>query len=319
MKYETPFANLLRTYETYARNDTECLMYETALFNLATAVVYSVLKNLIAKTSNQNLIEVRADLTHDINILQDLAHNSEKAYKTVYNKNGDRIIVVADSNAEKAFNALIRETLGDGLDLVNTAVVAILDEENKVEKTRNNFLEISYKLRRLKRKIYIKDESCDNCWETIETTPIKEIYKTVRMAIEGTPTMCTKQCKYVYLEDLARDTESDTEAVIYRRLPRFADLGGYAYDFNGKYTLYSASQQMVEDFDYLNNAIKGLKLTPAQDKILKLRLEGYGYKAIATYLGITTSAVTNRLSMIRKKVIKSNLFSADKIDRIIKR
>ena len=89
---------------------------------------------------------------------------------------------------------------------------------------------------------------------------------------------------------------------IYRRLGKFADLGGY--DCNG---LYNTDAQTVADYDAL---VEKLELTDRQAVIVRLRMQGKGNKAIATYLGVTYQAVQNTLAKIQRKAAKIGLTPA---------
>jgi hypothetical protein len=62
-------------------------------------------------------------------------------------------------------------------------MVALLDESEKADRTREKFLENTYEVRRLKKKVRIKSADSVNGWETVETSPIKEVYKAVRREI----------------------------------------------------------------------------------------------------------------------------------------
>ena len=160
-------------------------------------------------------------------------------------------------------------------------------------------------MRILNRKVWIKTAYSVNGWETVETTPIQEIYKAVRRAIEQSrATQADPRNGYTYLADLATDPDSDTTETIYRRLPKYADLGGYATDFNGACTFYTADPETVNDYD---NILERLNLTAKQAKVLALRQSGYGYKAIATYLGVTQRAVAKTVKAIQVKAVEIGL------------
>ena len=86
---------------------------------------------------------------------------------------------------------------------------------------------------------------------------------------------------------------------IYYRLQKYADLGGY--NVNGNYT---ADRQTMTEY----NAIMGkLNLTARQAEVLALRMRGHGYKAIATYLGVTKRAVSKTMEQIQKKALAIGL------------
>lgn len=302
------FTEALRRFETAYRLDKDSQAYAEALNSLATAVAYSVLKKCIDVSQNPQLKEVRASIARDTARLEAIRYSGAHAFETVFTSDGDMARKTVDSSMRDAQDKLASECLGDGLDLVNTAIISILGETAKaIERGEldSDFLEKPYTVRRLKKKVWIKSEDSVGGWETAETTPIQEVYKEVRRAIDASRAMSTDARNgYSYLEELSYDAESDAESVIYRRLSKYADLGGYATDFNGACTLYSADSQTADDMDTL---IELLELTARQAQVLKLRLSGHGEKAIATYLGVKRQSVQDVLKAIQQKTLKAGL------------
>lgn len=300
------FETLLREYEVATMQGNN----EKQLLDLSTAIAYSVVKKCLDVSQNPQLRSVKNDITRDNKHLQALVNVNENTFSLGYNQDGDLIQVVNDKALQQAFDKLVQQRLGDGLDLVNTAVLALLDETEKQRGRDNglaqeNWLEVPYQIRQLKRKVYIKLEDSVNGWETVNVTPIQRVYKAVRQEIENSRAMSTDARNgYTYLEEYATDEDGETETRIYKRLPKYSDLGGYACDFNGKETLYSANATMVEDIDGL---IESLELSVQQAKVLQLRLQGKGYKAIATYLGVKQCNVATQIYRIREKAIANGL------------
>lgn len=279
-----------------------------ALTDLATAVTYSVLKKCINTGYNSTLVTVRRELAKALSDLNGIAYTAAAAYKGAYTEDGDYTTETTDPTAAAALVSLVHDTLGGGLDLVNTAVIAIL-EETKAQKERDpdlpHDLERVYTVRRLNRKVWIHESDSVNGWETVETSPIREIFKAVRRYISQTSAAATDPRNgYTYIESIATDPDSDSDSVIYRRLPKYANLGGYAVDANGAETFYTTDPKTVTDTDSM---IDSLHLTPRQKKILDLRLGGYGYKAIATYLGVRPDSVRDAVKAIQKKAKAAGL------------
>lgn len=307
-----PFVELLRQYEQQAtiRTPQTEKDYTTALLNLATATAYSVLKKCIETSQNQTLVQVKRDIAKDTALLQRIEYAQRNAYEYRYNKDGERVLVVKDKELHTALSKLCAETLGEGIDLVHDAVITIMTETDKAKERNNgtlpqNFMEQPYQVRRLKRKVWIKVEESVNGWETVTTTAIQETYKAVRRAVEQSRAVRTDAKNgYTYLSDLAKDEESGTEETIYRRLPKYADMGGAVCDFNGKETAYTADTQTANDMDTL---VEKLNLSKQQADILKLRLSGYGYKAIATYFGVRPDSITKQMKRIREKAVAIGL------------
>lgn len=309
------FTDLLRQYEKEYNNDKTSVEFSNVLDELATAVAYSVIKKCLdpqrkgrkdGEVSNSGcntqLDEVKRSIYRDKNTLANIDYSCKQAFVTVYNEDGDRQTKTKDSDYRYAYNKLSQQTLGDGLDLVHVAMVALLDESEKADRTKENFLENTYNVRRLKKKVWIKSEDSINGWETVETSPIKEVYKAVRREVANNRSLNIDPSNgYLYLEDLATDEESNEETTIYRRLNKFSDLAGNVTDFNGAVKFETVDANSVTDYDTM---VEKLELTARQAKILELRMGGYGYVAIATYLGVNEKSVRDVLKTVQKKAIE---------------
>ena len=309
------FTDLLRQYEKEYNNDKTSVAFSNVLDELATAVAYSVIKKCLdpqrkgrkdGQVSNSGcntqLDEVKRNIYRDKNTLANIDYSCKQAFVTVYNEDGDRQTKTKDSDYRYAYNKLSQQTLGDGLDLVHVAMVALLDESEKADRTKENFLENTYNVRRLKKKVWIKSDDSINGWETVETSPIKEVYKAVRREVANNRSLNIDPSNgYLYLEDLATDEESNEETTIYRRLNKFSDLAGNVTDFNGAVKFETVDANSVTDYDTM---VEKLELTARQAKILELRMGGYGYVAIATYLGVNEKSVRDVLKTVQKKAIE---------------
>jgi len=310
-KTPTPFGMLIKAYNADPKA-------EKPLTDLATACTYAVVKKVLdptrhnataenATVSNSGhspaLVSIRNDMTRDRKTLDRLTYATENATRLAYNADGDLVREVIDADLDRAATDLIHDTLGDGLDLIHEAVVAILTvtaDQLERDPDQPTDLERKYTVRRLKRKVYIQTAESVKGWETVETTPIQEVYKHIRRAIQNSRAIQTDPRNgYTYLEDLATDPESGDQTAIYRRLPKYADLGGHVCDFNGAETVpTTADRQTVEDIDRL---IAEMKLTDRQAVILKYRLAGYGERAIATALGVSPQGVQKHMKLMRDK------------------
>lgn len=309
------FTDLLRQYEKEYNNDKTSVAFSNVLDELATAVAYSVIKKCLdpqrkgrkdGEVSNSGcnaqLDEVKRSIYRDKNTLANIDYSCKQAFVTVYNEDGDRQTKTKDSDYRYAYNKLSQQTLGDGLDIVHVAMVALLDESEKADRTKENYLENTYGVRRLKKKVWIKSEDSVNGWETVETSPIKEVYKAVRREVANNRSLNIDPSNgYLYLEDLATDEESNEETTIYRRLNKFSDLAGNVTDFNGAVKFETVDANSVTDYDTM---VEELELTARQTKILELRMGGYGYVAIATYLGVNEKSVRDVLKTVQKKAIE---------------
>lgn len=309
------FTDLLRQYEKEYNNDKASVAFSNVLDELATAVAYSVIKKCLdpqrkgrkdGQVSNSGcnaqLDEVKRSIYRDKNTLANINYSCKQAFTTVYNEDGDRQTKTKDSDYRYAYNKLSQQTLGDGLDLVHVAMVALLDESEKADRTRENFLENTYEVRRLKKKVWIKSADSVNGWETVEASPIREVYKAVRREVANSRSLNIDPSNgYLYLEDLATDEESSEETTIYRRLNKFSDLAGNVTDYNGAVTFETVDSASVNKYE---NMVDALELTARQAKVLELRMGGYGCVAIGTYLGVKEESVMSVLKTIQKKAIE---------------
>ena len=313
------FAKLLRAYEhaTATGADTAAPLYA-----LAAACALSVLKKCIdpqrqtapdrETVSNSGispaLTAVRRGIMADLALLEKLTAAHNAAFSLQYNADGDLVQVVIDPTAEKAAAALQSETLSDGLDLVNAAVVAILEQTAEHATAAPGWMEQPYTLRRLSRRVLIQADDAAK-WESVETSPIREVYRAIRREVQNSRAMQTDPRNgYSYIEDTTADPDSTATETIYRRLHKWADLGGYTqsghYDAHGNASrggLYTADAQTAEDYAA---TLAALNLTERQATIVKLRMSGYGNTAIATYLGVTPRCIEITVSRLREKCEK---------------
>lgn len=300
---------------TTARPDFDAVKraYETALATgkdsadeltaLATAVAYSVLNKCIdpqrkaapqretvsATGYNPALVQLKHGIAADLATLDNLRTAADKATRTAYNADGDMVTETADKDAEKAVAALIGETLSDGIDLVQAAALAILEQAAEHAADGGEWLDTPHTVRRLSRRVYIRTED-SAAYRDDETTPIQEVYRAVRQTVQNSRAVQTDPRNgYSYIEDLT----ADGLEIIYYRLHKYADLGGY--DCNGNYT---TDRQSMTDYETF---VARLDLTDRQAQILRLRMQGHGNKAIASYLGVTYQAVQNTLAKVQRK------------------
>lgn len=319
------FAVKMQTFVDLA-NDPKAdpTAYADALQIFAMACASSVLKKVIdpkskEKTENGKhilrdkvtdggfnplLIRMQADLAKDDKDLKRIVYANDNAFDLVFNDNGEYKQETIDSELAKAAADIGKNNLADGLDLVNDAVVAILDEVQKQrerEPEKPIDFERVYTVRRLKRKVWIKEADSKGGFETVETSPIREVYKAIRRAIQTSRAVqADPRNGYSYLEDFTTDENGET-VELYRRLPKYADLGGAVCDFNGAETGYTVDRETVNSYE---KTLAALNLTDRQRAILQYRIQGYGYKAIATKLGVLPSTIQVTMTRLREKCEK---------------
>lgn len=313
------FAAMIRAYETAAATGADTA---APLYTLAAACALSVLRKCIdpqrqTATERQTvsnsglspaLSAVRRDIVADLAHLEKLTAAHNAAYILRYNEAGDMVQEVADKAAEKAAAALQGESLGDGLDLVNAAAVAILEQTADHMTAAPGWMETPYTLRRIRRRVLVRADDTA-AWEEVETTPIREVYRAIRREVQNSRAMQTDPRNgYSYIEDTAADPDSNATETIYRRLHKWADLGGYTmtghYDEHGNASRggqYTTTAAAVADYDSI---LAALNLSTRQASVLRLRMSGYGTPAIGTYLGIDGGNVRRTLRQIQEKCAK---------------
>lgn len=316
---QTRFTALIREYEQTAATGAD---NAAALLDLAQAVALSVVAKCIDPQKkaaverqtvsngghNPALIDIRRGIMADRANLDNLTAAHNAAYALRFNADGECITEVVDQAAEKAAAELQESTLSDGLDLVNVAVVAILEQTEAHATAAAGWMEKPYTARRLSRRVLIRaDDSAK--WEEVQTTPISEVYRAVRREVQNSRAMQTDPRNgYSYIEDIAADPDSTATETIYRRLHKWADLGGYTmtghYDEHGNASRggqYTTTAAAVADYD---SVLKALNLSTRQAAVLRLRMAGYGYQSIATYMGIDDANVCRTMRQIRAKCEK---------------
>lgn len=302
----TAFENIKRNYETALAQGKDTTQELTAL---ATAVAYSVINKCIdprrkAAAQQQNaasdsgynpvMVELKKGIAADIALLKNTQRAANSATALSYNADGDLLTVTADKDAADALVNLMSVTLTDGIDLVQTAALAILEQAAE-HADGENWLDSKYTVRRLSRRVYIRMED-SAAYKDDVTTPVQEVYRAVRQAIQNSRAVQTDPRNgYSYIEDITPDGLE----TIYRRMGKYIDMGGY--DCNGNYT---TDRQAAADYETI---VAGLNLTDRQAQILRLRMQGKGYKAIATYLGVCQNAIVKTVKQIQKKAIAAGL------------
>lgn len=321
------FEQVKRDFETAHASGKD---YGPALLDLSTVFAYSVVNKCIdpqraaaadrdsVSDNGQNpaMIALKRGVAFDRRILDNTQTAANAATRATLNNDGDAVTETADADAEKALAALIGETLSDGIDLVQTAALALL-EQAADHADGPGWLDRPYTIRRLSRRVYIK-EADSAAYRDDETTPTQEVYRAVRRAVQESRAVQTDPRNgYAYIEDLTADGLD----VIYYRLQKYADLGGYAHNgqdrdklpgspagYTGGGSHYTADRQTVTDY---NAIMERLNLTDRQAQVLRLRMQGKGYKAIATYLGVTQRAIAKTVEQVQKKALAIGLSPAN--------
>ena len=303
--------------------------YDTALFELSKMVTLAVLKKVIDPTRHSKTDPTDpAPAPSPDGVIRYAPGESDTAVNSGFSPalvSVRRELFSALDTLKKEKNPLTvfddsyltpakGENLGDGLDLVNVASIAILselDKQTERDPAAPVDFERPYTVHELKTKVYIKDPE-SLAWTDRETTPIQEIYRAVRRAINDSKAAQTDpRNPYGYLEEETETPDGETVRV-YRRLPRYSDIGGHATDGDPDAPVLdgcpaasltrspdsTGDAQTVKDCDSL---LEELNLTQTQRTVIDKRLQGYGDKAIATALGRSKQAVAKTKTQIQTK------------------
>ena len=312
------FKELIKRYNDIATKTkcSNCKEYGNVLMDMATAVAICVIKKCIdpqAKTAvqldtvsdsgyNPMMLNLYHAIMNDISLLKKTILTSNNNYDTKVNENGDIVRVLKDST----INQIITMSLNDGLDLVNTAALEILEQSKKQLESENVVnLEDVFTAKRLKSYIYYNLEDIDSEKTMIDydTTPIQQSFKKVRKYIQDNQSVkYDPKSKRSYL---SFDCETDAKEIerIYLRLQKYADIGGYESAASGGG--YVANEYDVLQFE---NIASQMNLSPLQAKILyHLYYRNETYSIVAAKLKISKNNVTTNICRIREKAKKIGL------------
>ena len=166
----------------------------------------------------------------------------------------------------------------DGIDLIQEAVCLLL-EQAMTHGPDIGWLDKPYTIRAIASRALIKEMDTEGYHEEI-TTPLQECYRTIRRTINS------YQNSHSAHSNLSLDSlDSPQLDALYIACSEYTDPNK---------TLDAAK------WDY-EDLLHALNLTARQERIVTLRMQGYGYQAIATYLGISKSTVTRTLDRLKDK------------------
>lgn len=270
---------------------------------------FSTLKKVNTSSANPVTIQATRDLMCDLANIDRRKYATENDHIVKFNTDGDFVTVYNDLH--KHTPSICAETLTDATDLLQTALLTIWTETARIIKDDptaldGHFMTTPVDIRRLRRKVYIKDDpTAPSMWETVQTTPVQTVFKAVRREIESNRSMQVNN-KYVYIDDLCTDPDDpDHIERVYRRLDRLtASLTAVnmttALDGKPTPTLTTTDPTAVAD---VTDLLTALNLTARQMQVLHYMIDGYGKKAIATHLCVTQHAISDTIKQIRKKAV----------------
>lgn len=300
------WADMLNAYEQSAI-DGNGIATADALYNTAYAFISAVVKKLHMTTGDTKLLSYLYGARKEISRMNKV-NNLSLMYVVEYDDNGNAQTV--NTNDEKRIddlNKALADTATNGADLLQTAVTYLL--ENTLKKAVDfggltfGFMQREYNIRVIDKRVRINEADAPK-WHDEAVNLSVEFYRAICNAIKADGSTKASSLKYIYIEELCKDLESDFDTVIYHRLGLYSDLGGYVRDFNGAPTVYTVPTEAVEKTE---KTIEALNLTKRERAVLTYRMRGYGNKAIATRLNISLSSVKTLRRRIMTKAEKIGL------------
>lgn len=196
---------------------------------------------------------------------------------------------------------------GEGFDLVNVAIVAFLDEERKAHErnvntcflwTQKEYTEIDID----KRVIIQRDDSMKK--REFTRIPAKNVYQKLREYIVSNRGVRIDE-KHVFIEELVQN-ENGTEEQIFHRMKHGQQFAYYDFTEMHENTcnLLQASMCIQSFLD---------TLTAKEQKVLDLRMQGCGYKAISSYMGVCNNSTVKTVKSLQKKAEKAGLLDVASI------
>lgn len=308
----TNFEMLKVEFECAYAADAHSIRTGEAAMNLAAAAAKSVVRKLIdpARASaparesvsnsgcNPMMDRLRRDIASDFAALVNLYAASAASRRIRANKDGEAVSDIVDKGAEAVADALIRECLNDGIDLVQEAALALLEQAAE-HANAHGWLDAPYTRRKLSKRVYVSTAAAPEYREE-ETTPMREVYRAVRRAVASSRAVQTDpRYGYTYAEDI---TEDGLDTILYRS-GRYADVGGY--DCNGNYT---GDVSTLRDMDAL---VARMGLTDRQARVLELRMRGYSLEAVAAHVGTSKGAIARAVTGLREAAIAAGIAAAE--------
>ena len=166
----------------------------------------------------------------------------------------------------------------DGIDLIQEAVCLLL-EHAMAHGSDIGWLDRPYTIRAIASRALIKESDTEGYHEET-TTPLQECYRAIRRTINN------YQNSHSAHGNLSLDSlDSSQLDAIYIDCSKYTDPN---------------KTLDVAKWDY-EDLLHALNLTARQERVITLRMQGYGYQAIATYLGISKSTVTRTLDRLKDK------------------
>ena len=289
--------------------------YGLTTITSAKAITYNLIKKLIEvaqKTPKEgaSYSEVSYDKTMEnirIGLIMDFVRLDKVTYSD-YNstfakldKNGNIKCIVSDSTLNKAIDDNIKDSLSDGMDILDEVVVALLDEVKKAENFSVGYFFSTVTDRKLKSgRVYAKNGKKEIEWISYEITPIQRVYRKARAYIQSNKALKTLINGYSYLEGVSLDEDSGKAEQIFYRLNKYSTLCERVVDFNGKEYAVITSAEIVDEWDkVLADFITKTNIDQKYIDLIEMRKDKKTDVEIASALGVSVRTVYNILDKLQ--------------------
>lgn len=294
-RYEN-WQSLLKSLVTAYKNQSD--EYPDVLLDTAKVCTLSVIKKCLdVKPDDDALQRAKIEIIKNFNNYNKFKNLINDEYIIKLNKNGDIVKIIRDKDDRNAAYDLIGDAWSGcgGLDLVNDAVVSLLECLQKTDDLQSTFTskEPEHKVIINNKKPTIKE---------VQSTYIQQVYRAIRQSIRDNKSVCSASNKYIYLDDIIED-EDGNEYNVYQRLPKYSDVGVITCDGNNPVIV---GEQY--SYEYIYNKINTLNLSTSERTVLEYRLSGYSYGDIAKKMGLSNNTVKGYRQRICKKAIAAGLY-----------
>lgn len=293
--------------------------YTSILYAVAIQSVYSVLKKCIqvgisdSAAAQNKLYSMRRDVTAAaavINAMQRVDDSRAEYVFSVDRQGRAHVDRVQTAAAAAAAEKALENIGGDGMDLVQTAAAALLDEIQKATDsgriTDAAWIEKPYTEYVPARRVsamYGKGHDSEilararNKQKEVEIVPIKSVYRAVRAAIQHAAAI--RECGYTYIEDLATD-DTTAENALYIRCPKLFDMGDT-----------STAADAAAALDRVAGMIEKMQLQPRELAILDMLQRGKSAADIAAECEISVTTVKEIKYSIQRAAVAAGYAAAD--------
>ena len=283
------FIDTVERYErAFIENGYKLPLNDKTLLEISTAIFHSVTKTIIKTTADELIKTIKNATTRQLKQLQNIELNDKTETKIAYNTNGDLQIIESKQYSDSV-KVSFKESLSNGFDAINAISISVLEESKKAlagGELSIGFLSQVYEVRKTKGSVIIGQRDIE--WKTEEITPIQMIFRAGSSFIRKEKSITVSVNGYTYKEEKTTDAQSGEVATIYRRLPKYIDLGSYYEDFNGKTIAYKVNDEVLKVYDEFVAKMKESKKFNANHfLILELFLRGYGKEEAINKVGLS--------------------------------